>query len=444
MKKLLFLSCVMFILATRLRAQGGPETEKLAITPAVIHQVVDSLGAVITRDYIFPDIAARWASYIHEQEKKGAYAGITEPQVLAHRLAEDLQKAHHDGHLRLNYAPLQAKEMLDTTHDAARERRRDSMQLADMRKRNFLFTNVDILPGNIGYVKFNAFVGMRDEARPTITAAFRFVANTNALIIDMRTNGGGDPAMCAQIGSYFFHDRRHWNDVVFRHDTAVMWTDPRNADSLYLTMPVYILTSHRTFSGAEDFTYGMQSLKRATIVGDTTGGGAHPTRGVPVTLGFVASIPFARSLNPYTHTDWEGTGVIPDIPVASGIALEAAQQAVFKDQIRTAANDNDRMIAQWQLDDMVARNSSQAVVPAAVAPYSGEYQGGLVFYESEGMFYCRNGELGNQVFKLYPISPDSFVLDETVHVEFVKQEGKISGLNMHWSNGGRSYKEKVK
>jgi hypothetical protein len=223
-----------------------------------------------------------------------------------------------------------------------------------------------------------------------------------------------------------------------------MWTDPKHADGLTLTMPVYILTSKRTFSGAEDFTYGMQSLKRATIVGDTTGGGAHPTNAVPVTLGFVASIPFARSLNPYTHTDWEGTGVIPDIPVASDQALEAAQQAAFKDQIQHATNDNDRRAMQWQLDDMMARKASKAIDPAAVTPFFGEYQGGLVFYESGGTFYCRNGELGNQVFKLYSISADMFVLDENVHVEFVRENGKVTGLNMHWSNGGITNKGKVK
>jgi hypothetical protein len=206
-----------------------------------------------------------------------------------------------------------------------------------------------------------------------------------------------------------------------------------------LSMPVYILTARRTFSGAEDFTYGMQSLKRATIVGDTTGGGAHPTGPFVVGLGFVANIPIARALNPYTHTDWEGTGVVPNIAVNADDALEAAKKAIFTAQIQSAANDNERRIPQWQLDDLIARHLQQVMDPSTLAAHAGQYQGGLVFYVNGSVLYCRNAERGDLVFKLYPISADAFVLDENVHVEFVKEDGK-AGMYMRWSNGGTSYK----
>ena len=382
------------------------------------------------------------ATYLEQQYKMGAYATIKDPQELARRLDMDLHKAHHDGHFHFMYAPLLARQLSDTAH--ARERRDDSLQLINMRKSNFFFTNAEILPGNIGYVKFNAFVGYLKEARPTFTGAFRFVANTDALIIDMRNNGGGSPAMVCQVASYFLPAGTHWNDIVDRVRTTEFWTDPKDADSLMLSMPVYILTARRTFSGAEDFTYGMQSLKRATIVGDTTGGGAHPTGPVVVGLGFVANVPHARSLNPYTHTDWEGTGVIPNIAVNADDALEAAEKAIANAQIQHAANDNERKIAQWLLDDVTARHSQQVMDSSTLAAYTGQYQGGLVFYVNGSALYCRNGERGDLVFKLYPISPDAFVLDENVHVEFVKEGGRVSGMHMRWSNGGTSYKAKEK
>jgi C-terminal processing protease CtpA/Prc len=314
-----------------------------------------------------------------------------------------------------------------------------------MRESNFLFTKVEVLPGNIGYVQFNGFTGFLREARPTFTGAFRFVANTKALIIDMRMNGGGSPAMVCHVASYFFPTKRHWNDIVYRHRTGEFWTDPAEADSLTLSMPVYILTSKRTFSGAEDFSYGMQSLRRAIIVGDTTGGGAHPTRPIGVGLGFVADIPFARSLNPYTHTDWEGTGVIPDIPVVSGKALESAERAILMVQLKDAKTELETRQAQWQLNRLVAMQGTERLDASFLASLTGMYQGGLDFYVQGHELYCKNRERGNAVFQLQYIDSSRFVLDENVQVEFTKDDkGRFSGINMWWIDGRVSHKPKEK
>jgi hypothetical protein len=426
------------------QAQGGPQGAPLQITPAITHALIDSIGQVLYNHYIFPDTARKWAAYLEAQYKKGAYAAIKDPSDLADRLQQDLQKAHHDGHFRLMYAPGFAKDLGDTTNMTERRRVGDSLQLINMRRRNFGFIKVEILSANIGYVKFNGFVGLLNEARPTITGAFRFLANTQAVIIDLRDNGGGSPAMVSQIESYFFPGKTHMNDIIDRQNgTEVFWTDPAKADSVFLQQPVYILTSHHTFSGAEDFSYGMQTVHRAVIVGDTTGGGAHPVGPVPVGLGFVANIPFARTLNPYTHTDWEGTGVIPDIPVPSANALEAAEKAIFTQWSQTAATGPDKARGQWQLDDLLARSSPATPNPASLTPYIGTYQGGLVFYTDQSGFFCRNAERGNQVFKLIPISNDKFILDENVHVEFTKDDkGNVTGIDMWWSEGQKSHKSK--
>ncbi len=171
----------------------------------------------------------------------------------------------------------------------------------------------------------------------------------------------------------------------------------------------------------------MQSIKRAIIVGDTTGGGAHPVRPFPIGQGFVASIPFARSLNPYTHTNWEGIGVIPDIPIAASKALETAQIAILTERMNKATSDVDKRRAQWQITELLASQKEEIKDSAFFSSYTGTYQGGLVFYVNQSMLYCRNAERGNRVFKLSFISGNRFILDENVQVEFVKDnQGKFS------------------
>lgn len=430
-------------------AQAPKEDPQLQLTPATTRIIIDSLQQALKRNYVFPDTAAKMAAYLDQQYKKGAYATIHDPQELAARLSNDLQKAHHDGHLRLHYAPAMAEDLAkdrkDTTGAAERHRIGDSLGLIFARQQNFAFTKAEILPGNIGYVKFNAFFGFRNEGRPTFTGAFRFVANTQALIIDLRDNGGGSPAMVCQVASYFFPTSQHWNDIVGPQGNKIFFTDPKDADSLTLSMPVYILTSKHTFSGAEDFCYGMKNLHRATIVGDTTGGGAHPVGPVPVVMGFVADIPFARSLNPYTHTDWEGTGVYPDIPISAGTALEKARQAIFTQEAQQATTEGEKSKAQWQLDDLAAKQSQQNTPASPLQAYCGTYQGGLVFYVDHGDLYCKNAERGGYLSKLLCVSGDRFVLDENVHVEFIKDhDGTFNNLSMLWINGQVSQKPKEK
>jgi hypothetical protein len=252
--------------------------------------------------------------------------------------------------------------------------------------------------------------------------------------------------MVSQIESYFFPEKTHLNDIVYPSlgKTEEYWADPAKAEGTILKMPVYILTSRRTFSAAEDFTYGMQSIKRAIIVGDTTGGGAHPTRPFSIGQGFVASIPHARSLNPYTHTDWEGTGVRPDIPVAANKALEAAQMAILTERMNKATSELDKRSVQWQINNLLVNQKEEIKDAAFLSSYTGTYQGGLVFYVSQSALYCKNAERGNQVFKLSFVSGNRFVLDENVQVEFVKDnQGKFSSIKMWWRDGRISDKSKV-
>jgi C-terminal processing protease CtpA/Prc len=156
-----------------------------------------------------------------------------------------------------------------------------------------------------------------------------FLANTDALIVDLRRNGGGRPEMVALLSSYLFDERTHLNDLYWREGnrTDEFWTNATVAGPRYGgKKPVFVLTSKRTFSGAEEFAYNLKALKRATIVGETSGGGAHPGDMQKIADGFAMFVPTGRAINPVTKTNWEGVGVEPDVVVPADQALDKAKE----------------------------------------------------------------------------------------------------------------------
>lgn len=189
------------------------------------------------------------------------------------------------------------------------------------------FVEVERLDGNIGYLKLDAF-GSVDVCAAKASDAFAALGDVDAVIFDLRRNGGGVPEMVTYVESYLFAKRTHLYDMYTREDnkTTPVWTDPDVPGKKLATQPVYILTAARTFSGAEAFAYDLQSAKRATVVGEVTGGGAHPTHPVPLDANFVLMVPSARAINVVTKTDWEGTGVQPDVRVPADQALDKAKQ----------------------------------------------------------------------------------------------------------------------
>jgi len=191
---------------------------------------------------------------------------------------------------------------------------------------NFGIHRVERLDGNVGYLDLRR-VPAPENAGPAITAAMELVRGTYALIIDLRHNGGGSPHGVAFWCSYLLAEEpTHLNDIVQADATQTrqFWSYPYLPGHRYLDRPVFVLTSSRTFSGGEDFAYTLQALRRAEVVGEATGGGAHPTRPFPVSAAVHIAIPFARSVSPVTGTNWQGAGVIPDTAVPADQACDLA------------------------------------------------------------------------------------------------------------------------
>jgi hypothetical protein len=336
------LACLIFLSTTSARAQTLAK-------PISVKTLIDSIDHALNNNYIFPAKSKLMADKLKSQYKKGAYGSLKDPFQIKHAIENDLKSVHQDGHLHLNYDPVWAERLKAPRH--LKSTRDDSIALQQGKADNFYFNRVEILNGNIGYVQFRGFHGFVKEAKSTISAAFRFVKNTDAVIIDLRTNGGGSPRMVKQIASYFVKERTHLNDIYERkrNETEEFWADPKDADSVSLLMPIYVLTSKSTFSAAEDFTYAMQVNKRAVIVGDTTGGGAHPTDVFAIGQGYVMSVPVARSINPITKTDWEGTGILPDVPVRAEEALVKAQELILLNKLSSLSSDQEKEQVQLKI-----------------------------------------------------------------------------------------------
>jgi len=242
-----------------------------------------------------------------------------------------------DKHIRVRHSATVLEDRQADRTPTAGER---AAYLRTEQSRNFGVERVERLPGNIGYIELRGFASA-DIAGEAIAAAMSLVSHSDALIIDLRRNGGGDPATVALMSSYLFAERTHLNDMYWREGnrTEQFWTQDWVPGKRFdAKKPVYVLTSRRTFSGAEEFSYNLKNLKRATLVGETTGGGAHPGDMVKVAPHFQVFIPGGRAISPITKTNWEGTGVEPDVKVAADDALRVAQVMALKPLV--AAHDD--------------------------------------------------------------------------------------------------------
>jgi hypothetical protein len=330
--------------AVPLAAQSAPANGG-RLDDAVRSQVVESLATNLERLYVFPDIGNRMAADLRARLKRGGYTALKDGDVFADSLTEQMQAISHDRHLHVLFTADPEQHIPDDhLSPAAQARFRDAR-----RRDNYGFERVEHLAGNVGYLKLNGFVHP-DEARATALAALRFLGNSDALIIDLRGNGGGEPAMVALISSVLFPEgkRVHLNDLHWRAGDRVeeFYTDP-DLDLPRITGEVYVLTSQFTFSAAEEFTYNLKQLKRATQVGETTGGGANPGEGVRLNPTFGVFIPTGRAVNPITHDNWEGKGCVPEIAVKARDALKTAHIRALQTliargtdpEIRTALTD---------------------------------------------------------------------------------------------------------
>jgi retinol-binding protein 3 len=320
-------------------AQAQEAEADLPISATQRSALIDGMLGRLAEHYVLTDVAARLERDFRARARRGEYDGITSSRVMAETLSRQLREAANDAHLGVRFSrePIAAgPAAAPTPEDRARARRMAAAV-------NFGFERVERLNGNIGYIELDGFADP-EQAAETAVAAMNFLANTDALIIDLRYNSGGVPGIAQLISSYLFERPVHLNSIHWREGnrTQQYWTLPYVPGARYLNKPVYILTSRHILSAPESFAYSLQALRRATIVGATTAGGANPGREFRINEHFAMFVPTGRAINPVTGTNWEGVGIRPDIDVPAAQALRTAHLAALRRLIETAASERSR------------------------------------------------------------------------------------------------------
>jgi len=390
------------------RAQQTPGSGPATIDAKTQLMIIDSVTSALDSNYVFPDKAKQMGKFVREQYKKGIYKSITDASRFADKLTEDLRSICQDKHLGIRFTEEIPNYMRDP--DSMSQTEQDQY-VRELRRSNFGFYKVERLEGNVGYLDLRQFVHAR-WAGATAVAAMNFLGASDALIIDVRQNGGGEASMIQLLASYFFDEPKHINSFYIRPRNTIdqYWTQAYVPGNKMPDIPLFILTSSYTFSAAEEFTYNLKNMKRATIVGENTGGGAHPVMDVfypSIRLG--VRVPMGRAINPITGTNWEGTGIAPDIAVPQQKALSVAHREAIKKIMERTTDDEGKKQLAWTVETMSALDEPVKVDIALLQRYAGKYGPRVITLENGELYYQREGR---PKYKMTPMSQDTFVFDD--------------------------------
>jgi hypothetical protein len=411
-----------------------PTGDVVRCDAAMRAEIIDSVSAALIQTYIFLDVAEEMSRHVRQRLQEGAYDDITTVPQFAQILTRDLQSISRDRHLRVGYVPPEMMARLTSDEDADDVEREREEALA---RANYNFKKIEIMPGNVGYLRLDSFVGA-SLSGPTAIAGMNFLANTDAIVIDLRYNGGGSPSLIQLIYSYFFDEPTHLNSFYVREtdEWEQFWTQAHVEGPRMSDVDLYVLTSERTFSGAEEFSYNMKNLERGTLVGDTTGGGAHPVnRRLFENLYVSMALPFGRAVNPISGTNWEGVGVIPDVAVPTEEALEHAYLMAVSKLKRDATDERQIASLDFVIAGLEATLNPVSVSDAVLKSYVGTYPPRRLTFEDGQLWYQRQG---NPRMRAIPMTETMFRFDEIDYfrIEVVLDEsGQPVKLVGHYDNG---------
>lgn len=427
------------------------------MTNEAVTETIHRMGDLLEKNFVFPEKATAMKKMLQENLAKGSYFKLT-LEEFATVVYKDLQVISPDKHMRVDVfpeRPLANNGSLQVQHG------KNPQKINPFKK-------IEFLPGNVAWVVLDNFPNPA-TCDDYVISTMNSISSAKAVIFDLRNNGGGSPLLVQLMLSYLLEPKTHYNSVFNRIKNTISeyrtyqintffesegGTGPDNKEGKLngklnsfglIKAPVYVLTSKRTFSAAEEFAYDIQSIKRGKIVGNSTAGGAHQMNGFGVYGRIGMLIPYTRPINPYTGTDWEGTGVKPDIEVHVNDALKTAHGDALKTLKDIETTSEGKLNYDWiiRLSEYYYK-SPAPLTDAEMKNISGNY-GKDVRIFIEGVDLVAEVDMGGvRRFKLQQLDDLIFKVDSDIIVVFSKDaSGKIKSAEAVYKNGQSELRQKV-
>ena len=420
--------CLVIIISLAFPSLALSQSVPEELTDQTRRAIIDSISLAIRDYYVIPAVADDMCESMMNKLNSGQYDSITKLADFTNQLTNDLREVSKDVHLKVQ--PIQVNNDESEVADSVEIQQQRS---AEWRKANFGFRQIERLDGNIGYIDLSGFYDVQ-YAAPTAIAAMNFLANSDALIIDLRRNTGGNGNMSKLLSSYFFSEPTHLLDFYNRKGEIERqhWTEEYVPGPRLIDIPFYILVSHATLSAAEGFSYALKHLNRAKIIGETTRGGANPmeSHNFPG-LSISVNVPFVMGRSPITKTNWEGTGIEPDISVPASEALEVAHMEALKSLMNTTESEQEKRMLAMIAEEVEAKLNPVTLGEDDLKAYVGSYG-------QQGMqVTVRDGKLNVAGYILVPIGDDKFMaMNGEEQVQFDRSNtGDIAGMVVLFRDG---------
>lgn len=377
--------------------------------------IIDSLCNQLKKYYVDKKIADDYSAFLQKKYKEEAYEQIRNPFELAATLTRDVLSVNKDEHFHVEYDPEIAYEVSGNVEDIPKM---VAEKLEEDKSKNFGFKKMEMLPGGIGYLEISYFARLNNYSKTVADNFLNSLNNAKAIIIDLRYGIGGSPEMVGHIACHFFKTKIHFSSIYIRSENVTVdyFTKIDLSYNTLVDKPLYILCSYKTFSAAEGFIYAMQNLKRATIVGETTRGGAHTVSYRPLGYGFICDIPFGNVFNPVTKKNWEGVGIKPDVSSKSEDALETAENIILDKWNEKAKDEKEKKEILWEREMLSGINHPLQNDSLKFKNAFGKYSFCALSFENGKIFYSKTGQAKFQMIpysqkKLKPFGNEGFFLE---------------------------------
>ena len=385
--------------------------------------ILQTIVQLIQQQYVLPRVGERVSEILADALARNSEDDLSDPYIFMQVINQVLADHSADTHLRLLYDPtgtqgIHQEAVLEQHFERAR-------------RSNFGFLEARRLEGNIGYLNIQE-LPPREVAGEIAAGMLAMIAHTDAVILDLRGNEGGTPGMVQFIISYFVDEKPRPLSGIYSRLTDSMkelYTLAQVPGKRLTDVPLYVLVSGATFSAGEALAYDLQTLKRATIVGESTRGGAHLSDMLPIASTFVLRLPTARAINPISADNWEGRGVQPDIECAAVDALTIAHRTALNALLQGAESERDKAFYQWELETFEARHNPPQIDRTQWESYAGQYGDWHIIAHTDHL-----SAQHHTCYRLHPLSHDTFMVEDEVRLQFAPDK-----LRVLYRDGGAKY-----